>query len=119
MPGALTFPINVERVESGVAVSDAEVGAAMRAAFLHLKLVVEPGGAVGLAALLSGKIATAGRTVVAVLSGGNVDPAVFRAVLNQGDDPAVAYTRSRRASSLARCWRCCSRYRSCTAAARR
>ena len=89
MPGALTFPINVERVESGVAVSDAEVGAAMRAAFLHLKLVVEPGGAVALAALLSGKIATAGRTVVAVLSGGNVDPAVFRAVLNQGDDPAV------------------------------
>ena len=86
-PGALTFPINVERVQSGVAVSDAEVGAAMRAAFLHLKLVVEPGGAVALAAVLAGKIATAGRTVVAVLSGGNVDPATFRAVLNQGAGP--------------------------------
>ncbi len=89
-PGALTFPINVERVHSGVAVSDAEVGNAMRAAFLHLKLVVEPGGAVALAAVLAGKIAAAGRTVVAVLSGGNVDPATFRAVLNQGDDPAAA-----------------------------
>ena len=88
-PGALTFPINVERVQSGVVASDDEVGAAMRAAFLHLKLVVEPGGAVALAAVLAGKIATAGRTVVAVLSGGNVDPGVFRAALNQGDDPAA------------------------------
>ena len=87
-PGALTFPINVERVQSGVAVSDAEVGAAMRAAFMHLKLVVEPGGAAALAAVLTGRIAAAGRTVVAVLSGGNVDPATFRAVLNQGDEPA-------------------------------
>ncbi len=89
-PGALTFPINVERVRSGVVVSDDEVGAAMRAAFLHLKLVVEPGGAAALAAVLAGKVPTAGRTVVAVLSGGNVDPAVFRAVLDQGDDPAAA-----------------------------
>ena len=89
-PGALTFPINVERVHSGLAVSDAEVGAAMRAAFMHLKLVVEPGGAVALAALLAGKIPTAGRTVVAVLSGGNVDPGTFRAVLAQGDGPQAS-----------------------------
>ena len=88
-PGALTFPINVERVQSGVVASDDEVCAAMRAAFLHLKLVVEPGGAVALAAVLAGTVATAGRTVVAVLSGGNVDPGVFRAVLNLGDDPAA------------------------------
>ena len=89
-PGALTFPINMERVQSGVVASDDEVRAAMRAAFLHLKLVVEPGGAVALAAVLAGKIATAGRTVVVVLSGGNVDPGVFRAVLNQGNDSATA-----------------------------
>ena len=88
MPGALTFPINAERVTSGIAVSDSEVGAAMRAAFAHLKLVVEPGGAVALAALLAGRIETAGRTVVAVLSGGNVDPEVFRAVLDQSGHPA-------------------------------
>ena len=90
MPGVLTFPINMERVTSGVAVSDSEVGAAMRAAFAHLKLVVEPGGAVALAALLAGRIETAGRTVVAVLSGGNVDPEVFRTVLDQSDHPASA-----------------------------
>ena len=90
MPGALTFPINAARVHSGVAVSDPEVGAAMRAAFVHLKLVVEPGGAVALAALLAGKVETAGRTVVAVLSGGNVDPATYRAVLDQDDRPASA-----------------------------
>ena len=89
-PGALTFPINVERVQGGVVASDDEVGAAMRAAFLHLKLVVEPGGAAALAAVLAGRIPTAGRTVVAVLSGGNVDPGVFQAVLDQGDDPAAA-----------------------------
>ena len=90
MPGALTFRINAERVQGGVAVSDAEVAEAMRAAFFHLKLVVEPGGAVALAAVLAGKLAAAGRTVVAVLSGGNVDPAVFREVLEQGAHPGAA-----------------------------
>ncbi len=90
IPGELTFAINAGRVHSGVAVSDREVGAAMRAAFAHLKLVVEPGGAVALAALLAGRVETAGRTVVAVLSGGNVDPATFRAVLEQGDGPGAA-----------------------------
>lgn len=90
MPGALTFRINAERVQSGVAVSDSEVAEAMRAAFYHLKLVVEPGGAAALAAVLAGKVAAAGRTVVAVLSGGNVDPAVFREVLDRGDRPGAA-----------------------------
>ncbi len=86
MPGALTFPINAARVRSGVAVSDDEIGAAMRAAFIHLKLVLEPGGAAALAAVLAGKVASAGQTVVAVLSGGNVDPATFRAILDRADE---------------------------------
>jgi threonine dehydratase len=86
IPGELTFAINTARVRSGVTVTDDEVGAAMRAAFAHLKLVVEPGGAVALAAVLAGKVAAAGQTVVAVLSGGNVDPATFRAVLDRADD---------------------------------
>ena len=90
IPGALTFPINAERVHSGLAVSEPEVGAAMRAAFVHLKLVVEPGGAAALAAVLAGRIETAGRTAVAVLSGGNVDPATFRAVLDRTDPAAAA-----------------------------
>ncbi len=77
MPGALTFAVNQPRLAGGVVVSDAEVLAAMLFAFTHLKLVLEPGGAVALAALLSGRFAAKGRVVGAVLSGGNVDPGVF------------------------------------------
>ena len=58
-------------------VSDAEVRAAMRFAFANLKLVVEPGGAVALAAVLSGKIDTQGKSTVVVISGGNVDGEMF------------------------------------------
>ena len=53
----------------------------MRYAFSTLKLVVEPGGAVALAAVLAGKLPTAGRVTAVVLSGGNVDPAMFAAIL--------------------------------------
>ncbi len=75
--GALTFPILQRFLESGLVVDDAAVRTAMRFAFERLKLVVEPGGAVALAALLSGVIDVRGRTVVIVLSGGNVDHAAF------------------------------------------
>jgi threonine dehydratase len=77
MPGEITFALNKPRLAGGLAVSDAEVLAAIAFAFLHLKLVVEPGGAVCLAALLAGKFDAKGKVVGAVLSGGNVDPAVF------------------------------------------
>ena len=76
-PGELTFAINRTLVGGGVAVSDQEVTAAVAFAFRELKLVVEPGGAVALAALLSGKIDVKGKVAVAVLSGGNVDPELF------------------------------------------
>ncbi|MDZ4737837.1 MAG: threonine/serine dehydratase [Rhodospirillaceae bacterium] len=76
-PGELTFSINRKLVTSGVSVSDDEVRAAMAFAFDTLKLVVEPGGAVALSAILNGRIPTRGRTVAIVLSGGNVDPASF------------------------------------------
>jgi threonine dehydratase len=81
MPGELTFAINRTHLAGAVAVSDEDVVAAMAFAFLHLKLVVEPGGAVALAALLSGKFDAKGQVVGAVLSGGNVDPAVFARAL--------------------------------------
>ena len=81
MPGELTFAVNRTRLAGGVVVTDAEVLAAMAFAFTHLKLVVEPGGAVCLAALLSGRFDARGRVVGAVLSGGNVDPAVFARAL--------------------------------------
>jgi threonine dehydratase len=76
-PGRITFTITQPLVGQGVSASDAEVAAAMAFAFHELKLVVEPGGAVGLAALLAGKVDARDRVAVAVLSGGNVDPELF------------------------------------------
>ena len=81
MPGALTFPINRRLLAGAAVVTEAEVLRAMRFAFEHLKLVVEPGGAVALAAVLAGRVEARGRTVGVVLSGGNVDPAVFARAL--------------------------------------
>ena len=76
-PGKLTFAINRSLVGAGVAASDDEVAAAVAFAFAELKLVVEPGGAVALAALMTRKIDVGGKVAVAVLSGGNVDPELF------------------------------------------
>ena len=80
-PGDLTFAINGARLSGALAVSDDEVLSAMAFAFRHLKLVIEPGGAVALAALLSGKLDLAGRSALVVASGGNVDPLVFAKAL--------------------------------------
>jgi len=77
IPGELTFAINSQLLSRGVVASDVEVGAAVAFAFNELKLVVEPGGAVGLAALLAGRIDTKDKNVVVVLSGGNVDADLF------------------------------------------
>lgn len=73
----LTFDILKARGARGLAVSEAETGAAMRWAFDQLRVVLEPGGAVALAAMLAGKVAPADRTLV-ILSGGNVDAATFK-----------------------------------------
>jgi len=80
-PGDLTFSMNKELLEGGLVVSDDEAKEAMRQAFLRLKLVVEPGGAVALAAVLSGKLDCQGKTVCVVCSGGNVDPQMFAEIL--------------------------------------
>ncbi|MEO9944678.1 MAG: threonine/serine dehydratase [Paraglaciecola sp.] len=82
-PGALTFPINSSLLKAGLSVSDDEVRAAMNYAFSTLKIVVEPGGVVALAALLSGKIDAKGKTIGLVISGGNVDPSLFSEVITQ------------------------------------
>ena len=76
-PGEITFPINRALVGQGLTVTDEEVARAVRYAFEELKLVVEPGGAVGLAAMLAGKVELAGKIVAGVLSGGNVDAEMF------------------------------------------
>src|SRR5690606_40896227 len=67
-PGELPLAICRETLAGGVAVSDDEVRDAVRFAFEELKLVVEPGGAVALAAVLSGKVPAFGRTVACILS---------------------------------------------------
>jgi len=76
-PGAVTWEINRRLIGDGVTASDEEVGRAVAFAFRELKLVVEPGGAIGLAALLAGKLDVKGKVTVAVLSGGNVDAELF------------------------------------------
>lgn len=82
-PGELTFPVNRQTLAGGLTVSDGEVRKAMADAFAELKIVIEPGGCVALAAVLSGRLPVAGRTVVVVASGGNVDPALFADILAQ------------------------------------
>jgi threonine dehydratase len=77
IPGKITWQINRELIGQGITASDEEVGRAVAFAFRELKLVVEPGGAIGLAALLAGRLDGKGKIVVGVLSGGNVDPELF------------------------------------------
>lgn len=80
-PGILTFSIARRHLAGSLVVSDEEVMKAMAAAFAQFKLVAEPSGAAGLAAILSGRLTAEGRTVAAILSGGNVDGEVFARAL--------------------------------------
>ncbi len=90
-PGELTFAINRRLVDAGFAVSEDEVRHAMRQAFSLFKVVVEPGGAVALAAVLARRIETAGRTIGIMVSGGNVDPRLYAAILNESGGSGAAY----------------------------
>jgi threonine dehydratase len=83
-PGELTFAINRRLTTEVLTVSDDEVREAIRFAFRHLKLVVEPGGAAALAAILAGKVELLDCVSVAVLSGGNIDPALFGSIQEAG-----------------------------------
>ncbi len=80
-PGDVTWAVNRGRLAGGYAVSDAHVKEAMRFAFRALKLVVEPSGAVALAAVLGGAHPARGKVTAVVLSGGNVDAATFSACI--------------------------------------
>jgi threonine dehydratase len=80
-PGEFTFPLNKRLLSGGLAVSDDDVRDAVAFAYRELKLVVEPSGAVGLAALLSGAFDARDKTVAVVLSGGNVDPNLFASLI--------------------------------------
>ena len=80
-PGDITFPLGRRVLAPGLVVSDREVMDAMRFAFRHLKLVLEPSGAAALAAVLANMVDVKGRTVAVVLSGGNVDPELFAKII--------------------------------------
>ncbi len=80
-PGAITFAVNSPRLAGALAATDSEALAAMAFAFRHLKLVLEPGGSVALAALLSAGAAKDPGVTLVIASGGNVDPGVYRQAL--------------------------------------
>ncbi len=82
-PGTLTFPIEQEHLEAVVLVNDAEIKAALRFLLFRLKVLVEPTGAVGVAAILAGKVPVAGKRVGVILSGGNVDPDVLAGIIQE------------------------------------
>jgi threo-3-hydroxy-L-aspartate ammonia-lyase len=82
-PGKLTFEVNRQRVDEIVTVSDAEILDAMAFLFDRLKIVTEPSGAIAVAALLSGRIETAGQRVGVIVSGGNVGVARFAELLGR------------------------------------
>jgi threonine dehydratase len=83
-PGELTFPINKLLLSGGLVVTDDQVRAAMRFAFAKMKLVIEPGGAAALAALLAGITPPArNRDSVVVVSGANVDPQLYAEILSE------------------------------------
>lgn len=85
-PGRLTLEIGQGLFDKAETVSDEELRRAMRFAFNELKLVVEPGGAAALAALLSGRVGAGGRTIGLMLTGGNVDADTFAQIIT-GDMP--------------------------------
>jgi threonine dehydratase len=87
MPGEVTYAINARLLAGGLVVGDGDVARAMAALFTSFKLVAEPGGAVALAACLSGAFDCKGKTVAVVTSGGNVDAGTFRDAM---EDPSTA-----------------------------
>ncbi len=95
-PGELTFKLNQGLLSGGHTVSDGDVRNAVSFAYRELKLVVEPGGAVGLAALISGTVQAKGRTVVVLLSGGNVDPGLFADIIENTKDTPLTRAQAHR-----------------------
>jgi threonine dehydratase len=80
-PGDITFTINKKNLTSGISVTDEEALIAMHSAYKHFKIVLEPGGAVALAAAISNKININNKNVLIIASGGNVDKNVFESCL--------------------------------------
>ena len=87
IPGEMTWSVIQETVDDFLVVSEDSVAFAVSFAFRHLKQVIEPGGAVGLAALLDESINISGKTVAVILSGGNIDDETFNYCQSKYPDP--------------------------------
>ena len=83
-PGHLTFPINQQHLSGGAVVSDEMALRTIATLFKHLKIIVEPGGAVAVAAALNGQYPADAGVIVAVASGGNIDADMFKRALDAG-----------------------------------
>jgi threonine dehydratase len=94
-PGVLPFAVARRHVAGGLTATDREVARGMATAFTEYKLVLEPGGAIALAAVLAGRIDIAGKTIAVIASGGNVDPAMFMTMLSQGLESAGQLSSAR------------------------
>ena len=80
-PREITFDINKKLINKGLTVTDHQVFKAIKYAYMNLGLILEPGGAVGLAAVLNQKTVIKNKTVVVVLSGSNIDPKVLKTAM--------------------------------------
>jgi threonine dehydratase len=83
-PGEITFPINKKLLSGSAVITDRDALQAVATAFKHLKIIIEPGGAAALAAVLTGQYPSGAKTVVVVASGGNIDTPMFQRALDQG-----------------------------------
>ena len=81
-PGRITFKINSALLKRGITVSDNQVLKAINYAYKNLGLIVEPGGAVALAAILNNKTYVKNKTVIAILSGSNIDPSILKTAIS-------------------------------------
>ena len=93
-PGSLNFAIIRETVDEIVTVDDDDIARAMLVLLERAKLVVEPAGAVGVAAIMTGRVTGEGTTVV-ILSGGNIDPLVMERVISHGLAASERYLKLR------------------------
>jgi len=82
-PGALTFQLNQKQLTGGVIATDEDTLEAIAFIWKNLKLVAEPGGATAFASLLNGQLDTRDKTTVVLITGGNVDPEVFKQALDR------------------------------------
>lgn len=95
-PGALTFPLNRHLLEGVITVQDSQIVEAMQFCFERLKVVIEPSGAVAIAAILAGRIRADGARVGVVLSGGNIDATRFAALIEAARPARLPFVSSSR-----------------------